>query len=124
MLDGSTPSASSPSATSTARARRHAGPAPRRSSRARATFTAYRAALSSCAGRRSPASLPRDPGYLSWTLAALPAPHGRAAVAARGRGRRASGWLVTGLLREELRAIKVIPSLPATEVARTRWSPN
>ena len=27
-------------------------------------------------------------------------------------------------LRDELRAINVIPSLPATEVARTRWSPN
>jgi hypothetical protein len=32
--------------------------------------------------------------------------------------------LVTRLLTEELRAINVIPSLPATEVARTRWSPN
>ena len=32
--------------------------------------------------------------------------------------------LVTDLLRAELRAINVIPSLPATEVARTRWSPN
>ena len=32
--------------------------------------------------------------------------------------------LVTDLLRAELRAMNVIPSLPATEVARTRWSPN
>jgi hypothetical protein len=32
--------------------------------------------------------------------------------------------LVTRLLRTELRAMNVIPSLPATEVARTRWSPN
>ena len=32
--------------------------------------------------------------------------------------------LVTDLLRSELRAMNVIPSLPATEVARTRWSPN
>ena len=32
--------------------------------------------------------------------------------------------LVTALLRAELRAMNVIPSLPATEVARTRWSPN
>ena len=32
--------------------------------------------------------------------------------------------LVTTLLREELRAINVIPSLPATDVARTAWSPN
>ena len=36
-----------------------------------------------------------------------------------------SGWcMVTDLLRAELRAMNVIPSLPATEVARTRWSPN
>jgi hypothetical protein len=32
--------------------------------------------------------------------------------------------LVTDLLRSELRAMNVIPSLPASEVARTRWSPN
>ena len=32
--------------------------------------------------------------------------------------------MVTELLRAELRAMNVIPSLPATEVARTRWSPN
>ena len=28
------------------------------------------------------------------------------------------------LLRTELQCMNVIPSLPATEVARTRWSPN
>jgi hypothetical protein len=32
--------------------------------------------------------------------------------------------LVHHLLRTELRAMNVIASLPATEVARTRWSPN
>ena len=32
--------------------------------------------------------------------------------------------LVTDLLRSELKAMNVIRSLPATEVARTRWSPN
>ena len=32
--------------------------------------------------------------------------------------------MVTDLLRAELRAMNVIPSLPATEVARTRWSPE
>jgi hypothetical protein len=32
--------------------------------------------------------------------------------------------LVTDLLRTELRTMNVITSLPATEVARTRWSPN
>ena len=32
--------------------------------------------------------------------------------------------LTTELLRGELRAMNVITSLPATEMARTRWSPN
>jgi hypothetical protein len=32
--------------------------------------------------------------------------------------------LVTRYLTDELRAINVIPSLPATQVARTAWSPN
>jgi len=27
-------------------------------------------------------------------------------------------------LVEEMRAMRALPSLPATEVARTRWSPN
>ena len=39
--------------------------------RARATFTAYRAAISAMQGSTFSGSLPRDPGYLSWTLAAL-----------------------------------------------------
>ena len=32
--------------------------------------------------------------------------------------------MVTDVLRAELRTMRVFPSLPATEVARTRWSPN
>jgi len=32
--------------------------------------------------------------------------------------------LISALLHSELRAMNVIPSLPATEVARSRWSPN
>jgi hypothetical protein len=32
--------------------------------------------------------------------------------------------MVTDVLRGELRTMQVIPSLPATEIARTRWSPN
>ena len=32
--------------------------------------------------------------------------------------------MVAEMLRSELRAMNAIPSLPATEVARTRWSPN
>ena len=52
------------------------------------------------------------------------APPARPAGAARGGGPVDRLILVTDLLRTELRAMNVIPSLPATEVARTRWSPN
>ena len=39
--------------------------------RARATFTAYRVALTELRGDPYAGTLPRDPTYLSWTLAAL-----------------------------------------------------
>ena len=93
--------------------------------RARATFTAYRAAISELQGTTFSGSLPRDPGYLSWTLAALaPLPMAERQSLLEADSPRDRLELVTSLLREELRAINVIPSLPATEVARTAWSPN
>ncbi|CAB4687538.1 MAG: peptidase S16 [Actinobacteria bacterium] len=91
----------------------------------RATFTAYRAALTAIRSDPYSGSLPRDPTYLSWTLAAcapLPMAERQALLEAEDAGERLV--LVTDLLRAELRAMNVIPSLPATEVARTRWSPN
>jgi Lon protease-like protein len=93
--------------------------------RARATFTAYRAALVGLRTDPYSGSLPRDPSYLSWTLAAcapLPMQERQMLLEAEDAGERLI--LVTDLLRAELRAMNVIPSLPATEVARTRWSPN
>lgn len=93
--------------------------------RARATFTAYRQALSEIRADPYTGTLPRDPSYLSWTLAAcapLPLGDRQALLEADDAGVRLR--LVTELLRSELRAMNVIPSLPATEVARTRWSPN
>lgn len=93
--------------------------------RARATFTAYRQALSEIANDPYAGSLPRDPSYLSWTLAAcapLPMPERQALLEADDAAERLV--MVTDLLRTELQAMNVIPSLPATEVARTRWSPN
>jgi hypothetical protein len=93
--------------------------------RARATFAAYRVAVGSFRADPHPGDLPRDPTYLSWTLAAvapLPLPERQALLEAEDTGLRLS--MVTDLLRTELRAMNVIPSLPATEVARTRWSPN
>ena len=93
--------------------------------RARAMFTAYRVALTEIRGDPYPAELPADPTYLSWTLSALaplPMPDRQSLLEAEDAGLRLT--LVTDLLRSELRAMNVIPSLPATEVARTRWSPN
>lgn len=93
--------------------------------RARATFTAYRFALREIAQDPFDGSLPADPLYLSWTLAAcapLPMAERQELLEADDAAHRLI--LVTDLLREELRAMNVISSLPATEVARTRWSPN
>lgn len=93
--------------------------------RARATFTAYRAALVEFRGDPYSGTLPQDPEYLSWTLAAcapLPMSDRQALLEADDAGVRLS--IVTQMLRAELRAMNVIPSLPASEVARTRWSPN
>ena len=93
--------------------------------RARATFTAYRAALADIRTDPYAGALPKDPTYLSWTLAAvapLPLQERQSLLEAEDTATRLV--LVTDLLRAELRAMNVIPSLPATEVARTRWSPN
>lgn len=93
--------------------------------RARATFTAYRAAIQEFRTDPFSGSLPQDPEYLAWTLSAttpLPMSERQALLEAEDAGVRLA--MVTGLLRTELRAMNVIPSLPATEVARTRWSPN
>jgi Lon protease-like protein len=93
--------------------------------RARATFSAYRMALTDLRSDPYAGSLPKDPTYLSWTLAAvapLPMQERQALLEAEDAALRLT--MVTDLLRAELRAMNVIPSLPATEVARTRWSPN
>ena len=93
--------------------------------RARATFAAYRVALGTIREDPYPGELPRDPAYLSWTLAAvapLPLHERQSLLEAPDTTTRLT--MVTDLLRLELRAMNVIPSLPATEVARTRWSPN
>ena len=92
---------------------------------ARAVFTAYRLALTEIRSDPYVGALPRDPSYLSWTLAAcapLPLSDRQALLEADDVAERLR--LVTDLLRSELRAMNVIASLPATEVARTRWSPN
>ena len=92
---------------------------------ARIAFTAYRAALADIRADPYSGTLPRDATWLSWTLAAvapLPMQERQALLEAEDAAVRLV--MVTDLLRAELRAMNVIPSLPATEVARTRWSPN
>ena len=92
---------------------------------ARATFTAYRTALADIRSDPWAGTLPRDPSYLSWTLAALaPLPMHERQGLLEATDAVERLVMVTDLLRTELRAMNVIPSLPATEVARTRWSPN
>jgi Lon protease-like protein len=93
--------------------------------RALAIFHAYREAIIDFRGDPHPGALPRDPAYLSWTLAAvapLAIPERQSLLECDDAEQRLS--LVTDLLRTELRTMRVIPSLPATEVARTLWSPN
>ena len=93
--------------------------------RARATFTAFRAAMTELQGDPFSGTLPRDPDYLAWTLSALtplPLAERQSLLEADDATERLA--LVTRLLTDELRAINVIPSLPATQVARTAWSPN
>ena len=92
---------------------------------ARDMYDAYRDALLEI-DRDPPASeLPHDPTYLSWALAAL-APLTMSQRQALLEAEDATGRLrmVTDVIRAELRTMRVIPSLPATEIARTRWSPN
>lgn len=92
---------------------------------ARLTFERYRGALASVGIEAHDGRLPRDPGFLSWTLAAcapLPLHDRQKLLEADGVASRLR--LVTSLLRSELRAMQALPSLPASEIARTRWSPN
>ncbi len=93
--------------------------------RSRAVFTAYRQALAAISTDPYDGDLPRDPTYLSWTLAACaPLPLGERQALLEAEDATERLTMVHDLLRSELRAMNVIPSLPATEVARTRWSPN
>ena len=94
--------------------------------RALETFAEYRRRLSAMRGDEVlDGDLPRDPEYLSYSLAAT--------CLLTLRERQSLLEVDTPLERlimlrhamyEEMRAMAAIPSLPATEVARTSWSPN
>ena len=88
-------------------------------------FADYRTVLSAIRADPQIGPLPRDPGYLAWVLASaapLTFPDRQSLLEETDPAERLR--MVTELFRNELRAMSVIPSLPATDVARTGWSPN
>ncbi len=91
-----------------------------------ATFARYREMLSVLRGEEvMTGALPRDPAYLSWSLSAtclLTMPQRQDLLETDRTDIRLAQ--LNELMREELRVMRVLPSLPATEVARNRWSPN
>lgn len=94
--------------------------------RALATFEEYRDQLSELRGGPVLAGpMPQDPTYLSYSLAAtclLSQNERQELLEAAGAADRLR--MLRFSLREEMRAMRALPSLPATEIARTRWSPN
>jgi Lon protease-like protein len=94
--------------------------------RARSTFEQYRLELSDLRGGPVlTGDMPSDPAYLSYALAStclLTLPQRQELLEVDSAEDRLAH--LTDLMREEMRAMRAVPSLPATEVARTRWSPN
>jgi Lon protease-like protein len=94
--------------------------------RAQETFTRYRRRLSDLRGDEVlDGTLPQDPEYLSYSLAAtclLTLSERQALLESPTAVERLI--MLRHAQREEMRAMQAIPSLPATEVARTAWSPN
>lgn len=94
--------------------------------RARETFERYRGRLSEIRGADVlDVELPDDPVYLSYTLAAtcLLTLRERQALLETGSADERLAMLRRAMV-EEMRAMRALPSLPATEVSRTGWSPN
>lgn len=90
------------------------------------TFQAYRQQLSDLRG--GPVlvgELPSDPAYLSYALATtclLTLPQRQSLLELDTAQERLVE--LRRLLNEERRAMRAVPSLPATETTRARWSPN
>lgn len=90
------------------------------------TFEEYRRRLSDMRGGDVlDGEMPHDPEYLSYGLAAtclLTLQERQDLLEAESVLERLI--MLRHALREEMRAMRAVPSLPATEVARTSWSPN
>ncbi len=91
-----------------------------------AVFEAYRHLLGRLRGEDVlVGALPRDPELLSYSLAAtclLTLRERQHLLEAPTAAERLA--LLERSLRHEIAAMRVLPSLPATEVARSRWCPN
>lgn len=91
-----------------------------------AAFEEYRSELSELRGGPVLSGpLPDDPLYLSYALAAtclLTLGQRQELLEAADATTRLR--MLRASLRTELAAMRALPSLPATEIARTRWSPN
>ena len=89
-------------------------------------FERYRAAVSALRGGEvMSGGLPRDPELLSYVLSAtcsLTLPERQQLLESPTAPERLAH--LRRLLQRELHAIRAVPSLPATEVARSGWSPN
>jgi Lon protease-like protein len=99
---------------------------PREAARTLTTFEEYRRRLSAMRGGPVlDGDMPTDPEYLSYSLAAtclLTLQERQSLLEADSSLERLI--LLRHALLEEMRAMRAVPSLPATEVARTGWSPN
>jgi Lon protease-like protein len=109
----------------------HSGEVPdpdtaREAARALAGFEEYRLLVGRLRGEPLVVDrLPRDPELLSYALAAscaLTLPHRQQLLESSTSAERLA--LLRRLMRQEVRAMRAVPSLPATEVARSGWSPN
>jgi uncharacterized protein len=98
----------------------------REAARTLTTFEEYRRRLSEMRGAPVlDGDMPTDPEYLSYSLAAtclLTLQERQSLLEADSSLERLI--LLRHALLEEMRAMRAVPSLPATEVARTSWSPN
>ncbi|QWC85596.1 LON peptidase substrate-binding domain-containing protein [Nocardioidaceae bacterium] len=94
--------------------------------RALETFEQYRGRLAEMRGEivRS-GSFGSDPSFLSYALSAtalLPMHHRQSLLEAETAADRLR--LLRTYLTDEMRSMRALPSLPATEIARSGWSPN
>lgn len=98
----------------------------RQAARTLATFEEYRTLVSGLTGADvMTGSLPRDPELLSYSLAAT------CTLTLRDRQQLLESpttverlGLLRRMMRQEVGAMRALPSLPATDVARSGWSPN